>query len=117
MKIETGNPPPNAKRVFGWHDTPALENPTWYRVEDECGKSRSFIAKGKRRRVLEGLMRSPLLSASYARLSDHVDHLRRSGVDIETKIYLNDPETGREKYGVYFLNSRVTRIEADEVAA
>ncbi|WP_336042569.1 hypothetical protein [Pseudooceanicola nanhaiensis] len=73
----------------------------------------------KRQRVLEGLMRSPLYAASYVRLSDHVDHLKRSGFDIETLMFRNDPETGRDTYGVYILRSRVTRIDGQpqEVAA
>lgn len=117
MKIQDGKPPSNTKRVYRWDDLPKAETAGAYLIENEGAKPVSVIVRGKRRRVLEGLMQSPLYAASYARLSDHVDHLRREGINIRTDGYRNDPETGRETYGVYTIESTVTRIERGEVAA
>ncbi len=116
MQVTDDQPPRNTRRVYGWADLPADEALTHYSITDNnTGKIHKVSAKGKRRRVLEGLRRSPLLSASYARLSDHVDHLRRAGIGIETQLYKNDVETGRERYGVYTLQSEVTPLNKQEV--
>lgn len=117
MNTSGKNPPKNTHRVYGWKDLPADETPMRYRVTDSNGNDFEVWAKGKRRRVLEGLRRSPLYAASYCRLSDHVDHLRRDGVDIETTLHRNDEETGRERYGVYTLHSSVSPVSEQEEAA
>ncbi|WP_306131333.1 hypothetical protein [Roseivivax marinus] len=119
MKFTDMKPPQNAKRIYRWADLPECLAPSKYLVEDSDGKSHEIWCSKNRQRVLEGLMRSPLFSASYTRLSDHVDHLKRSGVDIETLMFRNDPETGRKTYGIYRLVSKVTRLdhEREKVAA
>lgn len=116
MKLLDGTPPKNTHRVYGWADLPGDERPTKYRVTDSEGRRFEVFAKGKRKRVLEGLRKSPLFAASYCRLSDHIDHLRRDGVDIETSLYRNDPETGRMRYGVYSLHGIVVPVSGQEVA-
>lgn len=119
MKISDQQPPEHARRVYRWSDLPPTQPHSGYRVENEGQEPMTVYIGNKRQRVLEGLMRSPLYAASYARLSDHVDHLKRSGIDIETLMFRNDPETGRDTFGVYVLRSRVTRLDgqAQEVAA
>lgn len=114
MKISDQKPPTNARRVYRWADLPPTQPPSGYCVENNGREPITVFVGNKRQRVLEGLMRSPLYAASYARLSDHVDHLKRSGIDIETLMFRNDPETGRDTYGVYVLRSRVTRIDRQE---
>ncbi|SLN64126.1 hypothetical protein ROA7450_03383 [Roseovarius albus] len=113
MKCSDGKPPRGTRRVYGWKDLPDNEQPTHYHVIDRNGHETTVSAKGKKKRVLEGLRRAPLLSASYCRLSDQVDLLRRAGLDIETTLYKNDPETGRERYGVYTLHGSVSPIRGD----
>ena len=111
-------PPANALRVYGWSDLPNLTEPALYRITDPGQEPREIYASKHKRQVLEGLMRSPLYAASYCRLSDKVLPLRRDdGVNIECKLYSNDPETGRERFGIYFLVSKVELIANREVAA
>lgn len=119
MRISDQKPPKNARRVYRWSDLPPGRPQSGYLVENEGREPTTVFVGNKRQRVLEGLMRSPLYAASYVRLSDHVDHLKRSGFDIETLMFRNDPETGRDTYGVYVLRSRITRLDrqAQEVAA
>ena len=119
MKISNDKPPKNARRVYSWADLPDCQMPGAYLTEGDDKEPRKIVVDKKRQRVLEGLIRSPLYAASYVRLSDHVDHLKRAGVDIETLMFRNDPETGRDSYGIYVLRSRVTRIDGqvNEVAA
>lgn len=116
MKLLDGTPPKNTQRVYGWADLPSDERLTKYHVTDSQGRRFEVFAKGKRKRVLEGLRKSPLLAASYCRLSDHIDHLRRDGVDIETSLYRNDSETGRMRYGVYTLHGTVSPVSEREAA-
>ncbi len=122
MKIEQKQklelPPSNALRVYRWADLPNLTTPALYRVTDPGQEPREIYASKHKRQVLEGLMRSPLYAASYCRLSDKVLPLRRDdGVNIECKLYNNDPETGRERFGIYFLVSKVELVEESGVAA
>lgn len=119
VKISNIKPPSNARRIYRWADLPGCQPHTGYIVENDGQEAVTLFVRNKRQRVLEGLMRSPLYAASYTRLSDHVDHLKRSGVVIETLMFRDDPETGRDTFGIYVLRSRVTRIEApsQEVAA
>ena len=116
--IRTELPPSNALRVFRWADLPNLTAPALYRVTDPGQEPREIYAPKHKRQVLEGLMRSPLYAASYCRLSDKVLPVRRDdGVNIVCKLYANDPETGRERFGIYFLVSKVERIETQGAAA
>lgn len=115
MKLQQGKPPKNAKRIYRWDDLPKAETAATYLVESEGQEPHTTIVSGKRRRVLEGLLKSPLYAASYARIGDHVDHLRKdNGIDIDTLGYKNDVETGREKFGVYSLRSKVTWINPNQ---
>lgn len=114
--IESELPPTNALRVYRWADLPNLTAPALYRVTDPGQEPREIYASKHKRQVLEGLMRSPLYAASYCRLSDQVLPLRRDdGVNIECKMYRGDADTGRQKFGIYFLVSKVTRIDSQEV--
>ncbi|CUH45419.1 hypothetical protein [Ruegeria atlantica] len=118
QKTEFELPPTNALRVYRWADLPNLTASALYRVTDPGQEPREIHASKHKRQVLEGLMRSPLYAASYCRLSDNVLPLRRDdGVNIGCKLYRNDPETGRQRYGIYFLVSTVELIEVRGVAA
>lgn len=114
--IKADLPPANALRIYRWADLPNLTTPALYRVTDPGQEPREIYASKHKRQVLEGLMRSPLYAASYCRLSDQVLPLRRDdGVNIECKMYRGDADTGRQKFGIYFLVSKVTRIDSQEV--
>ncbi|WP_299899955.1 hypothetical protein [uncultured Ruegeria sp.] len=116
--IEAEFPPTNALRVYRWADLPNLTAPALYRVTDPGQEPLEIYASKHKRQVLEGLIRSPLFAASYCRLSDQVLPLRRDdGVNIECKMYRGDADTGRQKFGIYFLVSKVELIETGEVAA
>lgn len=112
MAIKDGKPPKNAQRIYRWADLPNTIRPESYRVTDPGQEPRIITVSRHKRQVLEGLMRAPMFSASYCRLSDNVLPLRRDhGVDIECDLYKNDLETGRNRFGVYVLKSKVERIE------
>lgn len=112
--MKTGNtPPPDAKRVYRWADLPDATERAAYLITDEGGEPRQITVARHQRQVLEGLMRAPIYAASYCRISDQVLPLRRDhGVDIRCDMYANDPETGRERYGIYTLVSDVQREDA-----
>jgi hypothetical protein len=117
MRNVDGKPPRNTKRVYKWDDLPDQAPPQLYEVTTGATTKRTFISK-KRLRVMEGLIKHPLFAASPVRISDHVLHLKTlNGVDIETLVYKNDPETGRERYGVNFLRSTITPVTDNEEAA
>ncbi|MGD1885456.1 MAG: hypothetical protein ACFB11_24680 [Paracoccaceae bacterium] len=114
IEAEQDRPPSNAKRVYRWADLPDLRQPALYRVTDAGHEPREIVVSKNKRRVLEGLLRSPIFAASYCRLSDQVLPLRRDeGINIECKMYRNDADTGRQKFGVYSLVSSVERIETE----
>ena len=118
MNTDKKTPPANAQRVYRWDDLPGATDLATFRVTDNDQDAREIVVSNHQRQVLEGLMKRPLYAASYCRLSDQVLPLRRDhGIDIECEMYANDPETGRQRYGVYFLKSKVTRTETGEVAA
>lgn len=105
-------PPTDACRVYKWTDLPPHTKRARYRVTNKGQEPKEISVARHQRQALEGLMRSPLYAASYCRLSDQVLPLRRDqGIDIECEMYSNDAETGRQRYGVYFLKSKVERIE------
>lgn len=104
--------PQNAKRFFAWKDFQYDKRREEFLVEDEGQDPRTIIVSNNKKRVLVGLINGPVFAASYCRISDQVLPLRRDyGLDITCTIYKNDPETGRDIYGVYTLNSKVTRID------
>lgn len=109
-------PPAASRRVYAWKDLPFPTDAGLFRVTEAGQEPREFVASNNLRRVLEGLICHPIYAASYCRISDQVLPLRRDhGIDIECKMYRNDPETGRERYGVYFLKSKVERIDGEVV--
>ncbi|WP_417733907.1 hypothetical protein, partial [Roseovarius sp.] len=68
--------------------------------------------------VMDLLIAGPVYCASPVRLSDVVHILKREiGLEVDTKFYPGNPITGSGAYGVYFLDSKVTRINRSEVAA
>ncbi len=112
------HPPRTAKRVYRWDDLPNETMGAVYTVTNEGQEPRDVFVHKNQQRMLEGLMRSPIYAASYCRLSDQVLPLRRDkGIEIRCDMYKSDPETGRERYGVYSLVSEVTRKEEEKVAA
>lgn len=115
---QENTPPANAKRVYKWADLPDHTDAARYMVTDPGQEPREIIVSNHQRQVLEGLMRSPIYAASYCRVSDQVLPLRRDhGVNIRCDMYRNDPETGRERYGIYVLESEVVRVADERVAA
>ncbi|WP_439521077.1 hypothetical protein [Marivita sp.] len=111
-------PSADTKRIYKWANLKADTTRASFLIENEGIKPFKITVSLKKRQVLEGLMQSPIMAASYCRISDQVLPLRRDyGVNIVCTIYKNDPETGRETFGVYTLVSKVTRILSDKEAA
>lgn len=108
-------PPANALRVNKWADLPDTTEACAYQYWDGDELS-SFVVSKHDRQVLEGLIRRPVYAASFARVSDCVFRLRGIGLHIETKMFRNDPETGRQRFGVFFLLSSVKRMSDKEAA-
>lgn len=118
MKTNLENPPKNTKRVYGWHNLKPTTDYAPYSVADEGRETRKIIVGKQQRQVLEGLMEGPIYAASFCRVGNQVLALRHEhGIDIACDMYSNDPETGRERYGVYRLVSNVRRVDDGEVAA
>lgn len=116
--VEHNFPPQNAKRIYRWADLPAPTKTAFYRISDPGQEPRTIVVSKHMRQVLEGLMQHPIYAASYCRISDQVLPLRRDhGVNIRCDMYSNDKETGRSRFGIYVLESKVERVASDEVAA
>ena len=105
-------PPANSLRVNKWANLPNAIETCAYEFWDGDEWS-PFSLSSHDRQVLEGLMQRPVFAASFARVSDCVFRLRKIGLHIETKMYRNDPETGRQRYGVFFLVSEVKRASQE----
>ncbi|MEM9392799.1 MAG: hypothetical protein AAGA38_03015 [Pseudomonadota bacterium] len=109
--------PKDAKRVYRWADLPPRTDAATFVVDPDGADPRRITVSKRMRQVLEGLMRHPIYAASYCRIGDRVLPLRRDhGLEIVCTMYENDPETGRERYGVYELKTKVRRA-VQKVAA
>lgn len=110
-------PDSKTRRIYNWDGFKVDPKPATFLIENEGQDPYRITVSRHKRQVLEGLTKSPIMAASYCRISDQVLPLRRDyGVDIICTIYRNDPETGRDVYGVYTLVSCVTRV-SDQVEA
>ncbi|OUS20369.1 hypothetical protein A9Q95_08275 [Rhodobacterales bacterium 59_46_T64] len=109
-------PPTNALRVEAWRDLPQDGAAARYKVTSEgAGVSVITLSKGNRI-ILDALLKQPVYCASPVRISDRVCILRREySVPIIKKMYANDAATDRAKFGVYFLDCCVERL--DDTAA
>jgi hypothetical protein len=109
-------PPKNAQRIYRVAELPPFRGPETFIIH-EGDELREVTLSKRQRQVLELLMCAPVYCASPVRISDMVFVLREEvGLDIETRMFPGDPETGAGSYGVYFLNSRVERADQREVA-
>ncbi len=114
--ITTERPPANALRVDRWSDMPTAKSPARYEVIADDGTTKTItLAKGNRI-ILDAMINQPVYCASPVRISDRVCVLRRDyGVPITKKMYLNDPATDRMRFGVYFLDGIVRRLDGGAV--
>ncbi|OOY23127.1 hypothetical protein BMI91_16930 [Thioclava sediminum] len=111
-------PPRHAKRVNCVADLPKDRSPASFEVINANSKSRVVILEKRRRQILELLTLGPVYCASPVRISDIVYVLKREiGLEVDTEFYPGDRATGAGDYGVYFLRSRVRRLDGQEVAA
>jgi len=117
MRRVEGKPPSNALNSGNWNAISKQTKRTTFEVLGGDGKSRTISVANNCLRVLDCLTKRPLYCASRARISQEVSTLKhRYGLDIETLLYRNDPQTGRKTYGVYFLRSKVKRVDAEVTA-
>lgn len=111
-------PPTNALRIYSWNQTPNLTASAAYMVQNEGQEPHTIMVSKNICRVPEALMPSPVYAASYCRISDKVLPLRPAfRVDIDCTIYEGDVPTKRKRFGVYFLKSKVVRLDDQQVAA
>ncbi len=121
MTVITGTesktrPAPGTLWVTGWHSLKSETAIAAFLVESEGADPRTIHVGKNKRRIVEALINNPMYCASPCRLSHYVMELREEqGLNIETEWYSNDPKTGRERYGVYVLKDKVTRIDGNEV--
>lgn len=114
MKTSDPNPrpPDNSRRVSAWRDLPTDRTPARYEIRDADGNTREITLKNGNRIVLDALLERPLYCASQVRISDRVGILRHEyGVPIEREMYEGNPQTGAQRFGVYFIGEGVRRIE------
>ncbi|TNF12798.1 MAG: hypothetical protein EP320_11065 [Rhodobacteraceae bacterium] len=118
MRQKTKLPPRDAKRIYRAADLPKERDPAQFEIISANSKSRVVILDKRRRQILELLARGPVYCASPVRISDVVYVLKREiGLEVETEFYPGDRATGTGDFGVYFLRSRVRRLDGQEVAA
>ncbi len=99
-----------------------MQNRATYKIQNGDNEPFVFTVKPGSRihESLEALRRGPLPAPAYTRRSDHILHLRRAGLLIETEIR-RQAEDSEYKYGVYHLVSvvlpvsKVSSIEAGAV--
>ncbi|MBO9432568.1 hypothetical protein J7394_00015 [Ruegeria sp. R13_0] len=122
MAVHTGSefkserPPAGTLWVTGWHCLKSKLGTSEYLVESEGAEPRSILIGKNKKRILEALIDGPMYCASPCRLSHYIMLLRDDhGINIETEWFSNDPRTGRERFGIYVLKDKVTRIDRQEV--
>jgi hypothetical protein len=115
---KTTKPPANALRVEAWRDLPGDREKARYKITGNDGDTRTItVAKGNRI-ILDALIAQPVFCASPVRISDRVCILRHEyGVPIIKEMYENDTATDRAKFGVYFLDGCVERLDSKGGAA
>ncbi len=117
-QTKTAKPPANALRVKAWRDMPRAIKAARYRITDVDGDTRTITLTKGNRIVLDALIAQPVFCASPVRISDRVCILRHEyGVPITKEMYENDAVTDRAKYGVYFLDGCVERLDGNGGAA
>lgn len=119
MTTETKKYPPNStQRIMRVADLPPNRDMAQYSVQNEDGPEAVYTLSKRQRQVMDLLLAGPVYCASPVRLSDVVHILKREiDIEVETRFYPGDKETGSGDYGVYFLISKVCRVEPSEVAA
>jgi hypothetical protein len=105
-------PPANSLRVEAWRDLPKNGAAARYKItREDGGVSVITLAKGNRI-ILDALLKQPVYCASPVRISDRVCILRHEySVPIIKEMYENDAATDRAKFGVYFLDGCVERLD------
>jgi hypothetical protein len=113
-KSDCIRPPTNSLRVAAWRDLPKERATALYKITAEDGGVHFItVAKGNRI-ILDALLKQPVYCASPVRVSDRVCILiHKYGVPITKEMYENDEATGRDRFGVYFLNGRVELLSRE----
>lgn len=108
----TPKPPANALRVNAWHDLSPDEAPAKYEIISDDGQTKTITLARGNRIILDTLIKQPVYCASPVRISDRV-HILKSvyGVPITKEMYANDKQTGRQRFGVYFIGDGVRQID------
>ncbi|WP_299986669.1 hypothetical protein [uncultured Ruegeria sp.] len=113
---EPMGPPVNALSADAWRDFPNKIEPAQYLVENDNGESHVITVSKNMRRVLEALIQRPVYCASRCRIGHYVHLMRHDKrVEIVTDEYSNDSQSGRMRFGIFTLISKVTRIDGREV--
>lgn len=118
MSRSSQTPPRNAQRIFRVEDLPKDRRAARYQITRKNGETSTVILHKRRRQILELLMRGPVFCASLVRVSDIVCILKHEcGLEVETVFFPGEKVNGAGDFGIYFLRSQVTRLDAQEVTA
>ena len=90
---------------------------TTFKISNEGHVPFTITPKGRILETFDKLRKGPVPAPALTRRSDHIFRLRKLGVQIETEMREQKQE-GSERYGVYHLISKVSKVEGNrEVAA
>jgi len=118
VKTKECVPPTTAQRIMRSADLPQERGAATYIVYNNDEEPLTATLDKRRRQILDLLMQGPVHCASPIRISDIVHNLKREiGLDVETKMFPGDTTIGAGAFDVYFLKSRVHRVQPNQVAA
>lgn len=80
-------------------------------IENQGSEPFKITECGRVLETLNALRNGEVPPPAYTRRSDHVFRLRQKGVCIETEMRRQKLE-GRQRFGVYHLNFRITQVFA-----
>jgi hypothetical protein len=118
MKETSKHPHSYAQRIARVADLPQNPEEAQYGFTKGDLPAKVYARRRRQRQVMDLLMAGPVYCASPVRLSDVVHVLKREiGIEVETRFYTGNKETGTGDYGICFLISKVHRMAPSEVAA
>ncbi|MBL4872424.1 MAG: hypothetical protein JKY41_03290 [Rhodobacteraceae bacterium] len=89
-------------------------NYTTYKITNEGHKPFTITPKGRILETFNKLRNGPVLAPALTRRSDHIFRLRKLGVLIETEMR-EQKQNGSERYGVYHLLSKISKVDEAKV--
>mgnify|MGYP001800072087 CR=1 FL=1 len=119
MKPKQKQPPTSTRYSQSWNPLEQAQPPETWLIEPKEGEAFEvrFPANGTLR-VFKTLVKAPLACPSRLRISDRILILRRDyGLNITTEMYPGNGQSECQRFGVYFLEDKATRVSDHEEAA